>query len=225
VDRPHERILGTILVVAGVVILLVAFFHAYSLLMNLPTKSSTGPTADFSYSVTGFTVTVTDHSHGGSNPITTTYWQFADGNTSGVDNTSHTYANAGNYNLTLIVEDKDGNAAESAAPIHVGTGASSTGTGSPSLAPGGSIGSVLGSTLGGTLGAVISTTETFVLLVVIVMVGGAILRAGWNLITPKAETIQVRVKPKSLAIEGAGYSAMPPLSPPPLSPPPAAPPT
>lgn len=209
VDRPHERILGTVLVVLGVVILLVAFFHAYSLLQNLPIKSATGPTAAFDYGVAGFTVTLTDHSHAGSASVTSTYWQFSDGNTSSVPNATHTYATAGTYNLTLVVEDKNGNAAESFAAVHVGTGATGNGVGSPSVPPGGSLGSVVGSALGGTLGNILSSIETFTLLVVIVLVGGTILRAGWNLITPKAETIQVRVKPKSLAIEGADYSAMP----------------
>jgi hypothetical protein len=33
------------------------------------------------------------------------------------------------------------------------------------------------------------------------LVGAAILKAGWNLITPKSETLSVRVKPKSLQVE------------------------
>ncbi len=35
------------------------------------------------------------------------------------------------------------------------------------------------------------------------LVGASILKAGWNLLTPKAETISVRVKPKSLQVEPA----------------------
>ncbi|HTP54067.1 MAG TPA: PKD domain-containing protein [Thermoplasmata archaeon] len=210
-DRPHERILGTVLVVVGVAILLFAFYHAYGLLGHLPSsQSSTGPEAGFAYSVTGFTVTLTDQAHRGSAPISSTYWQFSDGNSSGATNTSHTYTRAGNYNVTLIVEDKNGVAAESFANLHVGTGASSTGQGSPSVSPGGSIGSILGNTLGGSLDGIASTAETFILLTVMWLVGGSILKAGWNLITPKSETIQVRVKPKSLQVEGVGYSAMPP---------------
>jgi len=220
VDRPHERLLGTILVVVGVVILLVAFYHALGLLGRATNSSpAQGPNAGFAYSVTGFTVTLTDQAHAGSAPITSTYWQFSDGNSSAVHNTSHTYATAGTYNVTLIVEDKNGNAAESFAAVHVGNGATSMGQGSPSLSPGGSIGSILGNSIGGTLSGIVSTAETFVLLTVIWLVGASILKAGWNLITPKAETIQVRVRPKSLAIEGAGYSAMP--APPPAGAPPA----
>lgn len=43
--------------------------------------------------------------------------------------------------------------------------------------------------------------EAFLFLGIEYLVGASILRAGWNLITPKAETIQVRVKPRSLQVE------------------------
>lgn len=220
-ERPHERLLGTALLAIGLAILLFAFYHDYTLLSHVPSPNSTrDPQAQFSWTVSGYTVTLTDRSQPGSAPISSTYWAFADGNTTSTANVSHTYSRAGNYNVTLIVEDKNGNAAESAAPIHVGPGAAASGTGSPSYTPGGSLGSVLGGVLGGSLGGIAATVETFILLAVMWMVGGTILKAGWNLITPKAETIQVRVKPKSLAIEGAGYSAMPAsAAPSPVAPP------
>jgi len=43
--------------------------------------------------------------------------------------------------------------------------------------------------------------STFVFLIIQCLVGAFILKAGWNLITPKAETIQVRIKPKYLRLE------------------------
>jgi len=209
-NRPHERILGTALVVLGVAVLLFTFYHAYGLLTHLPSASSDkGPNAAFAWTVSGFTLTVTDNSRAGSSAISTTYWSFADGNSTSIANTSHTYTRTGNFNVSLMVEDKNGYVAESAAIVHVGTGASGSGTGSPSLAPGGSLQSTIGNSLGGTLSGVLTTVETFSLLVVMWLVGGSLLKAGWNLITPKAETIQVRVKPKSWEAEGVGYSAMP----------------
>ena len=50
---------------------------------------------------------------------------------------------------------------------------------------------------------------TFMFLVIEYLVGASILRAGWNLVTPKAETIQVRVKPRSLQVEPVGPSVPP----------------
>lgn len=210
-DRAHERILGTILVGVGVALLLVTWVHAYSVLTHLPTSSTErSPQAAFAWTVSGFSVTLTDNSRPGSAPITTTFWSFADGNTSSTANLTHTYTKAGSYNVTLIVEDKNGNAAESSAVVHVGTGATGAGSGTPSLGTGSSLGSAIGNALGGTIGGAVTLAESFSLLLIMMLVGAAILRAGWNLITPKAETIQVRVKPKSLAVEGVGYSAMPP---------------
>jgi hypothetical protein len=54
--------------------------------------------------------------------------------------------------------------------------------------------------------------EAFSFLGIEYLVGASILRGGWNLITPKSETIQVRVKPKSLQVEPAGFSVPPAAS-------------
>jgi len=54
--------------------------------------------------------------------------------------------------------------------------------------------------------------EAFSFLGIEYLVGASILRAGWNLITPKAETIAVRVKPRSLQVEPAGTPASLPAS-------------
>lgn len=59
--------------------------------------------------------------------------------------------------------------------------------------------------------------EAFAFLGIEYLVGASILRAGWNLITPKAETISVRVKPRSLQVEPAAAVA-PATSAPPAAP-------
>ena len=46
--------------------------------------------------------------------------------------------------------------------------------------------------------------EAFTFLGIEYLVGASILKAGWNLVTPKAETLSVRVKPRSLQIEPTG---------------------
>ncbi len=59
---------------------------------------------------------------------------------------------------------------------------------------------------------------TFTFLGIEYLVGASILKAGWNLVTPKAETISVRVKPRSLQVEPADApAAVSPPSPPPAS--------
>jgi hypothetical protein len=57
--------------------------------------------------------------------------------------------------------------------------------------------------------------EAFTFLGIEYLVGASILRGGWNLVTPKSETISVRVKPRSLQLEPAGSSAPPAAAPPP----------
>ncbi|HLN51822.1 MAG TPA: hypothetical protein VK455_07200 [Thermoplasmata archaeon] len=55
--------------------------------------------------------------------------------------------------------------------------------------------------------------EAFTFLGIEYLVGASILRGGWNLVTPKAETISVRVKPRSLQVEPVGYPAPPVAAP------------
>ncbi len=57
--------------------------------------------------------------------------------------------------------------------------------------------------------------EAFTFLGIEYLVGASILRGGWNLVSPKAETISVRVKPRSLQIEPVVSSAPPAAAPPP----------
>jgi len=68
-----------------------------------------------------------------------------------------------------------------------------------------------GGNINGTFNGVFVATFSFLL--VEYLVGASILKAGWNLVTPKAETIQVRVKPRSLQVEPVGYSVPPAASP------------
>lgn len=55
--------------------------------------------------------------------------------------------------------------------------------------------------------------EAFTFLGIEYLVGAAILKGGWNLITPKAETLQVRVKPRSLQVEPVASSPPPFVAP------------
>jgi hypothetical protein len=66
--------------------------------------------------------------------------------------------------------------------------------------------------------------EAFTFLGIEYLVGASILKAGWNLVTPKSETLSVRVKPRSLQVEPAGVSASPPPVAPAPPPPGGAPP-
>lgn len=216
-ERAYEKSVGTALVVLGLAILLFGFVTAYQDLQGLP--SDKAPTAKFAWSVSGLQATLTDSSNANGGSITTVYWTFGDGTSNSSPSPTHTYATPGSYNVTLQIQDDHGGSAQSTAVLAVGPAATGSGTSSPSGPVGNqtNVGSFLGPVLGGVSGAV-KIGETFVLLVVVWLIGATILRAGWNLITPKAETISVRVRPRSLQVEPvtppAAALAAPPPSPP-----------
>jgi PKD repeat protein len=63
------------------------------------------PTADFTFSATGLTVSFTDHSTDNGGTIGPRGWIFGDGGSSALANPSHTYAAAGTYSVTEKVTD------------------------------------------------------------------------------------------------------------------------
>lgn len=212
-ERAYERSVGTALTAVGVVLLLVGFVVAFQSIQGLP--STQPPTARFQWTLNGTNASFTDRSTASGAAITTTYWSFGDGSSSSSSSPSHVYPGSGSYLVTLEIQDANGASARSVAQLLVGSGSASGSSG-----PSGSAGangssplSSLGSALGSVPGAV-KTVETFLLLLVVWLVGASILRAGWNLITPKAETISVRLRPRSLQVEAAAPPSPTPVVPP-----------
>lgn len=78
------------------------------------TLSATGealpsaPEAAFSYAADGLTTTFTDNSSDRNDDIVGWQWSFGDGNTSTDQNPTHSYAETGNYEVTLTVTDSEG---------------------------------------------------------------------------------------------------------------------
>ena len=69
----------------------------------------TVPTADFSFSVSGSTVTFTDESDNSAGFGSLTYlWEFGDGNSSMDENPVHTYSSNGTYDVVLTVSNDCG---------------------------------------------------------------------------------------------------------------------
>ena len=66
------------------------------------------PTADFSWIASGLNVDFTDLSLDNDGYISSWLWDFGDGNTSTLQNPSHSYADDGTYSVTLTVTDDDG---------------------------------------------------------------------------------------------------------------------
>jgi PKD repeat protein len=62
------------------------------------------PIANFSETISGFTATFTNLSTSMNNTLNY-FWDFGDGNTSSIQNPSHTYTTSGTYTITLIASD------------------------------------------------------------------------------------------------------------------------
>jgi len=93
------------------------------------TTTDTAPTARFTASVNGNTVTLNNNStddHG----ISGSYWNFGDNTSSSENSPSHTYTQDGSYTITLEVTDTAGQTGSTAQSVTVGSVCSSTAAGS-----------------------------------------------------------------------------------------------
>ena len=84
------------------------------------------PTADFTFSTNALEVTFTDESSDTDGTIASWYWVFGDGNTSALQNPTHTYAAGRNYTVTLIVKDNDGATVSTSQDVTVSDGSVAT---------------------------------------------------------------------------------------------------
>ncbi len=69
--------------------------------------SNQSPTANFAFIATDLTVSFTDLSSDADGQVTSWSWDFGDGNMSADQHPSHSYANPGDYTVTLTVMDDD----------------------------------------------------------------------------------------------------------------------
>ncbi len=80
------------------------------------------PTASFTSGIAGMDVTFTDTSSDSDGSIVAWSWDFGDGNSTGVQNPSHTYVAGGTYTVVLTVTDNDSGINSSSQQVAVSTG-------------------------------------------------------------------------------------------------------
>ena len=227
--RPENRretvgmLVGFAVLALGVVLLLLAFSiasgiasHPGDYLQSQIPKSAPepkGPRASFRWTATGFSVAFNDSSTAGNATLVDRTWDFGDGASSVAANPSHTYARNGSYFVRLTV--RDGNQKESSAISDVAVFPGNQASGNSTSDVGDVLGSINPLAIFGPLVniavGVAAVVVTFFMLLIMVLVGSAITKAGWNLARPRPETIRVRVKPKHLEVE----PIQPPAAPPP----------
>ncbi len=84
--------------------------------------ANVAPTANFTSSASGLTVSFTDTSTDSDGSIASRSWSFGDGTTSTTANPSKTYSAAGTYTVTLTVTDDDGATNTRTASVTVSSG-------------------------------------------------------------------------------------------------------
>src|SRR5438093_9299651 len=163
---------------------------------QFPQQTPQGPIASFTWDTNGSnTTTVQDTSRQGDVAIASWDWNFGDGaRVSGRNPGPHMYANASVYQVSLIIRDDNGKERRAIAQVQAVPMQPRSGD---SLAEP-TAGLQLSFDLSGILQPVAITFLTFGMYVVLSMVGGAVTRAGWNMIKPKPEPIRVRLKPRQL---------------------------
>ena len=86
-----------------------------------PPPPPAGPTANFTDTVSGLTVSFVDTSTDTGGTITSRSWTFGDGGTSTAQNPSHTYAASGTYSVTESVTDSNSKTSSKTASVTVST--------------------------------------------------------------------------------------------------------
>lgn len=209
-----ELITGFVCLGLGIALLLASFVIAAGFVLhpgdflrsqisNALGNESKGPTASFTFTVTGFGIDAQSTSRPGDAGISQTSWDWGDGGGSGGPTASHTYS--GNFSgfARLTVRDSNGRESVALGEVRAGPGVSYQGNSMAdpgNLAGAFDVGAIFGPVVGALSGVVIALL-VFAGLFTMWLAGASITKAGWNLIKPKPEMVRVRVKPKDLEVE------------------------
>jgi hypothetical protein len=184
---------GTILIVIGLIILLVAFVNVLNVAQNpsktieqwVPEKIKT-PTAAFSWWSDGKSVEFSDTSVKGSYDITNWHWDFGDGSSSSDQNPSHEYSTIDSYTVVLEVKDTNGNSHTARTGISLVESETSQGQTQAGI--------TLDLGLDVTLNRMAISILFTVAYAVIVMIGGRLLIAGCRLLRPNVQLLKMKGK-------------------------------
>lgn len=219
-----ELLLGIGVLALGLVIILFTFSQALAIAANPgdfvrsqnPQQTPVaGPTASFDWTANGLAASFSDTTTPGDAAIVSWDWDFGDGQQSNQQSPQHTYADNSSYQASLVTRDANGK--QSSAVAQVTTVIAQTRSGRSVNNPG--EGLSLNLDFGNLLLPMAIVFLTFGLFLVMAIIGGKIMMAGWNILKPKPETIKVRLKPKHLtqAFEADAPAALANPPPPPAA--------
>ncbi|MCK4366279.1 MAG: PKD domain-containing protein [Thermoplasmatales archaeon] len=196
-EETYGIVWGTVLLVIGIIILLIALTNVLNVAQNpaetieqwVPEETQ-GPTASFVWTSNDKSVEFSDLSAEGSYDISSWSWDFGDDESSSQQNPSHVYSEVGSYTVSLEVEDENGNSHKTVAGVSLVEEEGSNGQ-SQSTA-----GFDLG--LGVSLNRMAISSLYAIAFAIIVMIGGRFLVAGVRLLRPNVRIYKMKVKPKEV---------------------------
>ncbi len=188
---------GTILLIVGLIILLVAFTNVLGVAQNpsktieqwVPEKIKT-PAAAFNWWSDDKYVEFLDNSVKGSYDITDWHWDFGDDTSSSDKNPGHEFSSLDSYNVILEVKDSKGNSNTVITRISLVDNGTNQGQTQSSTA------FDLG--LDVTLNRIAISVLFAVGYAIVVMIGGRLLIAGCRLIRPNIKILKMKIKPKEM---------------------------
>jgi hypothetical protein len=219
-DREKSSLyLGLALLIAGIVVLALVLVSVLGLAANpgpflqrqIGGGEARAPQAVFAWFANDTSAEFRDLSTSGSSPIQSWSWDFDDGGTGNTRDATHAYGAPGEFFVRLTVRDTNGLEAVAATRVNVVGGGSNNGM-SETMPD-------LGFDFGDILLPVAVALLTTGMWIVGFLVGGSLVKAGWNLIRPRPETIRIKLRPQQYE-PGAAAEIVPPVAPPAAPPPP-----
>ncbi|MCK4902148.1 MAG: PKD domain-containing protein [Thermoplasmatales archaeon] len=196
-EETYGIVWGTVLLVIGLIILLMALANVLNVAQNpaetieqwVPEETQ-GPTASFVWTANDKSADFEDLSVEGSYDISSWSWDFGDGEYSSQQNPSHVYSEAGAFTVSLEVEDENGNSQKTVAGVSLVEDEGNNGQSQSSM------GLDLG--LGTSLNRIAIATLYAIAFAIIVMIGGRFLVAGVRLLRPNVRIYKMKVKAKEV---------------------------
>jgi PKD repeat protein len=196
-------VIGSVLLVIGIVILFFTFFQAMGMINNvgdyfdeqLPEEEDLKkPTANFFWNANDLSVDFSDESEEGDGGINSWDWVFGDGDSGSGQNPQHAYNQDGNYRVTLRIQDSNGLTDTTYTEIYVENGNSNNGE---------TEGKEGDFDFSLSLDIFAVAILAAILYLIMFLVGAALVKAGWNLLKTGPSVVKLKIKPKKLEVEQA----------------------
>jgi PKD repeat protein len=210
-NEKYAPIIGVVLLALGIVIIIFVFYQAFTLVNGVgnyfneqfPEEEGEeeGPIAQFSWSTNDLSVHFWDESEEGDAAISDREWNFGDGESSNEPNPQHTYNSGDDYRVRLRVEDQNGKSSTISENVYVEFGNQDDGTAESEFDD-------FSFGFGDFMTPFAAALLVGILYIVMFLVGGALVKAGWNLLKPGPSTIKMKIKPKRLEVEQAEQTAL-----------------